>query len=340
MSTKRFSPSKTVSKRQSSASSVIPLQSAQPTCQVTLLLAAGHQHQLTLKLDDPLLHQLFQVMLSKTQNAPPQLLQILVNSGQASLCISSADVMAVVTEPALFIQPHAIQSPIQSPPPIQPPSIQPQQITQSLDFLPAERPLFLPTQFVQIEQFLSPTDHAAALQIAMDQASNFIGSTTTTAADNYRQSSILYATLYPDFYHLLRQKILAVMPTLLSRLQMPEFEIAEVEMQMTAHNDGCFYKVHNDSGDIPTYTRQLTYVYYFYQEPQAFTGGELKIYDTELKNGGQEALANSQRVKPLNNSLVVFDSRLMHEVLPVSCPSRAFANSRFTLNGWLRRSPP
>lgn len=317
MSTKRFSPQKMLAKRPAQSSSVIPLRVAQPN-QVTLLLAAGHQYQITLKSDDPLLHQLFQVMLSKTQMAPPQLLQIPLNNGQASLCISSADLIAVVTEPALFIKPQLAQP--ATPIPV------------------SSEAIFLPAQAVQIEHFLDAADHAEALNIALSQAANFVGSSTTTHAANYRESSILYATLYPDFYHLLSQKIQAVLPSVLPQIPIPEFDISEVEMQMTAHNDGCFYKVHNDSGDIPTRTRQITYVYYFSQEPQAFTGGELKLYDTELKNGGQQPLAASQIVQPLNNSIVLFDSRLMHEVLPVSCPSRAFAHSRFTLNGWLRRA--
>jgi Rps23 Pro-64 3,4-dihydroxylase Tpa1-like proline 4-hydroxylase len=28
----------------------------------------------------------------------------------------------------------------------------------------------------------------------------------------------------------------------------------------------------------------------------------------------------------------------MHEVLRVSCPSKAFADSRFTINGWVRKA--
>lgn len=338
MPPKPFVPAKR-HKRQPRVNSAIPFKTDAKTnairYQVTLLLAAGHQYQITLQSDDPLLHQLFQVMLIKTQPksqatpVPPQLLQIPINQGQASLCIASTDLIGVITEPALFIKPHSVTPQAIPQPPLSQSSLQPQS---------AEQTLFLPAQFIQIEQFLSPANHAAALQIALTKQAEFVGSTTTTSAEDYRQSAILYATLYPDFYHLLRQQILAVVPTVLQQLQMPEFEVAEVEMQMTAHNDGCFYKIHNDSGDTPTRTRRLTYVYYFHQDPQAFSGGELKIYDTELKQGGQQALDVAQTVIPKNNSIVFFDSHLMHEVLPVACPSRAFANSRFTLNGWLRRA--
>jgi Rps23 Pro-64 3,4-dihydroxylase Tpa1-like proline 4-hydroxylase len=34
---------------------------------------------------------------------------------------------------------------------------------------------------------------------------------------------------------------------------------------------------------------------------------------------------------------VLFPSSLVHEILPVQCSSRKFADSRFTLNGWFRR---
>ncbi len=338
MPTKRFSSIKPSPKRQSRSQAVIPLRTAKSTCQVTLLLAAGHQYQFALSSDDPLLHQLFQVMLAKTQSqnqgaaGQPQLLQIPVQQGQASLCISSADLIGIVTEPALFIKPHAASAQPRSqdiaPQPSAPAVIQPN--SESI----------LPARFVQLEPFLSAADHAKALEIALNQADNFVASTTTTAADNYRQSSILYATYYTDFYQKLRLKILETLPTILQQLQMPEFQISEVEMQMTAHNDGCFYKIHNDSGHTPTRTRQLTYVYYFHQTPQAFSGGELKIYDTELQQNGPKARAISQTVTPKNNSIIFFDSRLMHEVLPIVCPSRVFDHSRFTLNGWLRRAEP
>jgi Rps23 Pro-64 3,4-dihydroxylase Tpa1-like proline 4-hydroxylase len=41
-------------------------------------------------------------------------------------------------------------------------------------------------------------------------------------------------------------------------------------------------------------------------------------------------------VQPARNSVVLFPGSLTHEILPVRCPSRNFAHSRFTVNGWLR----
>lgn len=190
---------------------------------------------------------------------------------------------------------------------------------------------------VQIDNFLTPQEHQQVLEIASSKQSEFVDSKTVTNAANYRQSSILYATLFPDFYYLVKKKILNLLPLVLQHLNHPEFTVSRVEMQMTAHNDGCFYKVHTDAGSEKTKDRQLTYVYYFYQEPKQFSGGELKIYDTELRDNSFQQKENSQTIEPRNNSIVFFNSRCKHEVLPISCPSRNFHHSRFTLNGWLRK---
>ncbi|MGD1849461.1 MAG: 2OG-Fe(II) oxygenase [Cyanophyceae cyanobacterium] len=195
----------------------------------------------------------------------------------------------------------------------------------------------LPPRCVKIDNFLSKKENEAALKIAFDNKEKFVGSSTTTNADDYRRSSILYATHYTDFYHLLRKRLLKMMPTIMGQLDSDPFLVSQVEMQMTAHNDGCFYKIHNDSGSPETATRVLTYVYYFYQKPKAYSGGALRIYETDLHGPATEPSEKFNDVIPDNNTMVLFDSRIKHEVREVACPSRKFENSRFTLNGWLRR---
>jgi Rps23 Pro-64 3,4-dihydroxylase Tpa1-like proline 4-hydroxylase len=191
---------------------------------------------------------------------------------------------------------------------------------------------------LEIDNFLSHEEHQFALSTALNKADQFVGSKTTTNASDYRRSSILYATLYPDLYELLRQRLIGLLPTVMQQLGMPGFEPGQVEMQLTAHNDGCFYKIHNDSGSPETATRVLTYVYYFYQEPKRFSGGELRMYETDISGPMVTASDHFETIEPLNNRIVFFDSRCKHEVLPVVCPSRQFDHGRFTLNGWIRRA--
>lgn len=204
----------------------------------------------------------------------------------------------------------------------------------TLDLSPA---LFLPANYVQIDNFLSPDENREALEIAINNQQHSIASTTTTNAENYRKSWVLYATLFPSFYELLKKKIIKTVPSVIAQLKMPEFLISKVEMQLTAHNDGCYYKVHNDSGSPTTATRELTYVYYFCQEPPQFSEGQLRLYDTELKEGVANSYSTYKDIEPCNNRIVFFNSRCKHEVLPVCCPSQKFEDSRFTLNGWIRR---
>ncbi|MEL6930393.1 MAG: 2OG-Fe(II) oxygenase [Cyanobacteria bacterium J06600_6] len=196
---------------------------------------------------------------------------------------------------------------------------------------------FYSAQYWQVDNFLSSEEYEGVLGTALDKQAEFKHSQTVTKKDRYRQSLVLPGKYFSDVYYALKGKIIDTLPSALSNLDHPDFFISHVEMQMTAHNDGCFYKVHSDAGSVKTKTRELTYIYYFYRQPKAFMGGELKIYDTEMQDNKIIQKENSKIVEPRNNSIVFFNSRCKHEVLPISCTSGKFEDSRFTLNGWLRR---
>jgi Predicted proline hydroxylase len=170
----------------------------------------------------------------------------------------------------------------------------------------------------------------------LQRKSDFVPTTTSTKAENYRRSLVLHS--FPKFRELMVNRIKEIFPGVLNKLNIPIFSIAEIESQLTAHNDQNFYKVHNDNGSPNTATRVLTYVYYFYREPKAFTEGKLIIYDSQIQGKHYVKATTFKTIEPRNNSIVFFLSRYMHEVLPVTCPSQDFADSRFTINGWIRRS--
>jgi Rps23 Pro-64 3,4-dihydroxylase Tpa1-like proline 4-hydroxylase len=329
---------------------------AAKSLKVCILIRGGHQLTVSMRSSDALLRQIFQILIDRSQgkaDPPLGLLQIPGEKGLSSLYVPASEIVGIVTEPPMnltlpevwgnsrsHLSPtHQVDKPDQgqaskhldgkrSDPVVQ--FVAPSTVRSEAEIVQ------LPPRCLQIEQFLAPADSDRALQIALTQASKFVTSGTTTNANDYRQSAILYATYYEEFYRFLKEKLIVTVPTAIADLNLPPFEIAEVEMQMTAHNDGCFYKIHNDSGDTLTATRILTYVYYFYQEPKAFSGGELRLYNTELEGTRQTALSEFKDIEPQNNSIVFFDSRCMHEVRPIQCPSQRFGDSRFTLNGWLR----
>ncbi|WP_339376279.1 2OG-Fe(II) oxygenase [Calothrix sp. NIES-2098] len=194
----------------------------------------------------------------------------------------------------------------------------------------------LSSEYLQIENFLTPDEHQQLLKYVLEKKADFVPTSTSTNAMNYRESLVLYS--FPEFSELILQKIDAIIPDVITKLGLQSFAINYIESQLTAHNDGHYYKIHNDNGSPETFLRELTYVYYFYREPKPFSGGELLIYDSQISNKFYVNSDLFNTVEPRNNSIVFFLSRYMHEVRPVSCPSQAFADSRFTINGWINRT--
>lgn len=184
----------------------------------------------------------------------------------------------------------------------------------------------------QAPNVLSPDEHAQLLDFVRRNEPNFAGTTTSTQRGNYRESSVLYQ--FQPFDELLRTKVRQLLPAACAALKIP-IPTGNIEAQLTAHNDNNFYKVHNDNGSADTAHRVLTFVYYFHGQPKAFTGGQLRVYDHKVLNGYHYAADTYRTVEPNDNSIVFLAAEEMHEVLMVSCPSRAFMDSRFTINGWV-----
>jgi len=171
------------------------------------------------------------------------------------------------------------------------------------------------------------------LRYSISKQPNFVPTTNSASDPNYRRS--FYLTHFQEFSELMIKMVRKITPQIITHLAINNFAIGQVESQMTAHNHGNYYKIHNDSGSPDSVTRVLTYVYYYNREPKAFSGGELVIYDSKIENGYSVAANSSKVIQPTNNTIVFFPSYCMHEVLPVICPSEYFADSRFTINGWV-----
>lgn len=277
---------------------------------VTLLLLGGQQYTVTISPEDALLQDLYAALMENTGSAQ-QLFQIPIQDGQAVLAFSSNRLAGMITEPPLIIEPRPAEA----------------QAPGSLDPLNSA--------YLQLEQFLTPEEHQQLYAYVIAQADQFVPTSTFTGQANYRESVVLYS--FPDYADLIAQRIQSVLPKVLEAFGIEQFPPSQIEAQLTAHNDQNYYKVHNDNGSPDTATRELTYVYYFHREPKPFTGGELVIYDSKVQNNFYVQADTFQQVEPHNNSIVFFLSRYMHEVLPIHCLSQAFADSRFTINGWIRR---
>jgi Rps23 Pro-64 3,4-dihydroxylase Tpa1-like proline 4-hydroxylase len=202
-------------------------------------------------------------------------------------------------------------------------------------------PAALPGHCIMLDEFLAPAELEALMAHTLASESEFQVSEVISpdiggAVDfEYRRSRILQ-DLGPH-REVVLNRIQAVLPRVFEQLNHEPFPVARVEAQITASNDGDFFRWHNDNGHGEIATREITFVYFFHREPKQFQGGELRLYDSSWEDGMYRPQATYRTVVPQQNQAILFLSSLAHEITPVECPSKAFADSRFTLNGWLHR---
>jgi len=138
-----------------------------------------------------------------------------------------------------------------------------------------------------------------------------------------------------EFAGLFSEGIKQSLEPVLKRLGVEPFPIARIEMQATASGDGDYFRMHRDGGEDDS--RVISFVYFCFREPRRFSGGELRLFDAERVKDKLVSTDRSVTLSPRQDMILFFPSGSEHEVLPVRVPSRAFADSRFTVNGWIHR---
>ena len=206
----------------------------------------------------------------------------------------------------------------------------------------AARPERLPAQCVVLDEFLAPQEVEELTRFILEhenefRASEVLSPTAQEGVVNYehRRSRVLMdLARHQD---VMLERIKHVLPQVLEKLGMEDFAITGVEAQVTASNDGDYFHFHSDNASVRVSSRHLTFVYFFHREPRRFEGGELRIHDARLEAGQYVSEGSYQEIVPRQNQIVFFPCELLHEITPVKCPSAQFADSRFTMNGWLRQ---
>jgi Rps23 Pro-64 3,4-dihydroxylase Tpa1-like proline 4-hydroxylase len=197
------------------------------------------------------------------------------------------------------------------------------------------------TPIALLDEFLVVEEWQGLLYYTLSRAPAFHQSQVLNTAGNsmldhaYRRSRVLFDL--GEFHGLFVQRLMTFLPHILFRIGLPEFPVSQVEVQMTASSNGEFFRAHTDNDSEGVGERHVTFVYFFHTEPRAFSGGELRIFDTAHYDGRAVATGAYRLVQPMQNQLICFPSSCLHEILPVVCPGGAFEHSRFTVNGWFHR---
>jgi SM-20-related protein len=198
-----------------------------------------------------------------------------------------------------------------------------------------------PTPLVVLDEFLVAQEWAGLLHYTMRRGQKFTQAGVLDAGganrtdNSYRRSRLLYDL--PACKELFIDRILSYLPYVLARLRQPPYPISQFEIQLTATNNGQFFKMHRDDDSDSVRSRMITFIYYFFREPKGFDGGALRVYDSRVDLHGNMSAGDFQTIHPSQNQMIFFPSNSLHEVLPVQCTSGDFADSRFTVNGWVHR---
>lgn len=298
---------------------------------VKLLLAGGQSATLVVSPENPLLGQLLAAVAGNGASAQdhPALFQIPMDGGKASLAFAAHQLVGMVTDPAVLIQSdNAAKAGTV-------PGVSAAVAAAAAASAALGHGDLVRHPIVQLDGFLSGAEVAWLMELAFAAEDRFVASQVSDAKEDYRRSLVLGA---PDaLKQLFVGKITAAMPQVMPQLRLGRFSLGTIDCQVTASIDGSYFRAHTDAGANDTYKRQLTYVYYFNREPKGFAGGELRIYDDTIRNGKLAATDSFQTVEPRHNSIVFFQAAVMHEVMPVSVPSKQFRDARFTVNGWIER---
>jgi Rps23 Pro-64 3,4-dihydroxylase Tpa1-like proline 4-hydroxylase len=202
--------------------------------------------------------------------------------------------------------------------------------------LPADPPPPPAAQAVEpwfvIDDFLPAGLADVILDSFIANQTAFFPSQTISRVAEYRQALEIPPTLpvFLPFEIALRN----VLSQAYVRLGYSGQPIGHIDFGGNAYPNGGLFKKHSDNSAAVNQSRLVSYVYYLHRRPKGFHGGELVMYPLQ---GGLLDAEPMAVVPPSHNSLVLFRSEYLHEVLPVVVPGGQFGDSRFTINGWVHR---
>ena len=195
-----------------------------------------------------------------------------------------------------------------------------------------QAPEVWPAPFVRVRSFLPPDEHAALLALMLAGREHFsqpalvgAGYVDPKERNNSEADDRMIDTVRPGFEPRLRKLVEDALP----RLGMGGLGAYRVGLQVRTYQTGEFYAAHTDFDAEDPAPRLVNYVYYLHRRPKSFSGGDLLLYDGL-------AASTFTRIEPLDNSIVLFPSHILHEVTVVECDSGDFGSGRFSVNGALQ----
>ena len=294
--------------------------------ELDLLLEGGQSQTLSVSAGAPELIRLFQILGRRgSALAEEQFFQLPLEYGKEAFSFSSAQVVAIRSRPPILVEFHESEAGN-----IDCDELATEAVVASHDYQKSQCQI--------IDNFLGHYEHADMLAYAAEHEADFQAATVNNRNHSARTNMVILDFAAAAHSTLIRNRLLTWMPQLWRLLNMEPFPVNQVESQLTVSGDGHYYRAHVDSDSASNLDRVLTCIYYFSRQPQQFSGGGLRIYDSLVGGGERQQAETFMQIEPVANRMVVFPSDSFHELLPIRCPSGAFLDSRFAITNWIWRS--
>ncbi|MBO6494048.1 MAG: 2OG-Fe(II) oxygenase [Roseivirga sp.] len=119
-------------------------------------------------------------------------------------------------------------------------------------------------------------------------------------------------------------------PELCHFFNLPKTEPKFAPTEITIYGNGDFGLAHKDSKH-----NSLSFLYYFFNQPKSFTGGDLYIYDGDLQNDKSNHTYTKANIE--SDMFLIFPSHYYHEITPVQCPDNDLLSGRMAFVGHIRK---
>ena len=129
----------------------------------------------------------------------------------------------------------------------------------------------------------------------------------------------------------IESRIREILPDVLDRLGLDPLVDAAVARPSTVHGRYAGRTPRVDNGTPDTASRVLTFAY-------CRGGGCLRLHDTQIKGGVRSAADSFTDLKPADNTLILFPSRVFHAVLPADRPSTGREDGPVMIIGRVRNA--
>ncbi len=119
-------------------------------------------------------------------------------------------------------------------------------------------------------------------------------------------------------------------------LEISSFKISKIEIKITNHVDGGFFRTHADNTALFGESgRVISWLYYFHRQPIQFDGGDLFAFDTDIENQSYKD-GSFTKIEAKHNRFVLMPSCYYHTVSPTTLPSGNFDDGRMAVAGHIR----